>query len=105
MRVTNDKLILDFHKQKEEEYPNVTLDQAKEICNSPWLFLKEEMESGELPEIRFKYFGTFQVYQGRAKNMLENLKERFRFNKVAKEEYFRIKNILENFLNKNDGKS
>ena len=61
------------------------------------------MESGELPEIRFKYFGTFQVYQGRAKNMLENLKERFRFNKVDKKDYFRIKDILENFLNRNDG--
>jgi len=102
MRKTNDILITEFHKEKLDVYPDINLDQAKEICNAPWLFLKEEMESGELPEVRFKYFGTFQVYKGRAKNMLDNLKERFRFNKVDKKEYFRIKNILDNFLNKKE---
>ena len=57
------------------------------------------MENGELSEVRFKYFGTFQVYPGRAKNLLVNLKERFRFNKVGKEEFFRIKTMLEKFIN------
>ena len=57
------------------------------------------MENGELSEVRFKYFGTFQVYPGRAVNLLNNLKERFRFNKVGKEEFFRIKTMLEKFIN------
>lgn len=100
--LTNDELIAEFHKKKKEEYPNINLDQAKEICYGPWRFLKAEMENGELQEVRFKYFGTFQVYPGRAKNMLIKLKERFRFNKIARVEYYRIKDMLDKFMKKNE---
>jgi len=89
----------------ESKYPGITIEQAKDICYGPWRFLKSEMENGELSEVRFKYFGTFQVYEGRAINMLENIKERFKFNKIKKEEYFRIKNMLTKFLTKNEIKN
>lgn len=102
MKLENEKLVIEFHKLKSAEFPDITLEQAKQICPGPWLFLKKEMESGELAEIRFKYFGTFQVYYGRAKIMLDKLKERFRFNKIAKEEYFRIKDMLEKFIENYD---
>ena len=36
------------------------------------------MESGELPQIHLKYFGTFIVYPKRAKAQLIVLKERFK---------------------------
>ena len=102
MKLEHDKLVIEFHKKMVEQYPDITLEQAKEICIGPWKFLKQEMENGELNEIRFKYFGTFQVYHGRAINMLINLKERFRFNKIKREDFYRIKEMLEKFIKKNE---
>ena len=99
MKLESDKLVIEFYNKMSSEFPDITLEQAKDICYGPWKFLKEEMQNGELSEVRFKYFGTFQVYPGRAVNLLNNLKERFRFNKVGKEEFFRIKTILEKFIN------
>ncbi len=99
---TNDQLIVEFHKKMLGEHPDITLEQAKDICYGPWRFLKTEMENGNLEEVRFKYFGTFQVYPGRAKNMLINLKARFRFNKIARVEYYRIKDMLDKFMKKNE---
>lgn len=99
MKLESDKLVIEFHTKMSSRFPGISVDQAKDICYGPWRFLKQEMESGELSEVRFKYFGTFQVYPGRAINLLNNLKERFRFNKVSKDEFFRIKNMLEKFIN------
>jgi len=102
MKLTNDDLIVEFHKKMSEKYSDISLEQAKDICYGPWRFLKAEMENGELQEVRFKYFGTFQVYPGRAKNMLVKLKERFRFNKIARTEYYRIKTMLDKFMDKDE---
>ena len=99
MKLESDKLVTEFYNKKSSEFTGITQEQAKDICYGPWKFLKQEMENGELSEVRFKYFGTFQVYPGRAVNLLNNLKERFRFNKVGKEEFFRIKTMLEKFIN------
>lgn len=99
MKLESDKLVIEFHNKMLSRFPGISVDQAKDICYGPWKFLKEEMQNGELSEVRFKYFGTFQVYPGRAVNLLNNLKERFRFNKVSKDEFFRIKNMLEKFIN------
>ena len=99
MKLESDKLVIEFHNKMLSRFPGISVDQAKDICYGPWRFLKQEMENGELSEVRFKYFGTFQVYPGRAVNLLNNLKERFRFNKVGKEEFFRIKTMLEKFIN------
>lgn len=99
MKLDSDKLVIEFHKDMQEKFPGITSEQAKDICYGPWKFLKEEMQNGELSEVRFKYFGTFQVYPGRVKNMLIKLKERFRFNKIDKKEYFRIKDMLDKFIN------
>jgi len=98
MKFHNDELIEEFYNKKREEYPNLSLEQMKDICFSPWKFLKDEMESGELPTVRLKYFGTFQVYKGRAEFMLRNLKERFEENKVTKKQYLKLTNMLKKFL-------
>lgn len=98
MKLHNEELIEEFYNKKKEEYPNLSLEQMKDICFGPWKFLKDEMESGELPTVRLKYFGTFQVYKGRAEFMLRNLKERFEANKITEKQYFKLKKMLEKFL-------
>lgn len=100
MKLLSEDLLNEFHSNMNLQYPDITIEQAKDICYGPWRFLKEEMENGELAEVRFKYFGTFQVYPGRAKNMLNNLKEKI--NTITEKEYLRIENILTKFLLKNE---
>lgn len=100
MKLENEQLIKEFHNKMSEKYPNIILEQAKDIAFTPWKFLKQEIENGELPEVRFKYFGTFQVYHGRAVNMLENLKERFRYNKINRDMFYKTKDMLEKFIKK-----
>ena len=104
MKKTSEELIAEHYKNNVSNYPGISLEQAKEICHGPWEFLKKEMQSGELSEVRFKYFGTFQVYPGRAKNMLISLKERFKMNKVNREWYFKTKKMLEKLVENHEKK-
>lgn len=98
MKLENKELIEQYFIGIADKYPSLTLEECKEICFAPWRFLKQEIESGELPEVRFKYFGTFQVYPGRAENMLYNLKERFRYHKIDPKQYFKLKEMLDKFI-------
>jgi len=104
MILTNDELIEEFYNKNLSEFPYLTLENFKDICYSPWRFLKSEMESERLPKVRLMHFGIFQVYKGRAENMLYNLKERFKFNKINPKQYFSLKKMLENYLNNLDEK-
>lgn len=100
MILKNDELLHEFYSQESHKYPDLNLEQFKEAVFTPWIFLRKEMESGNLETVRFKYFGTFQVYEGRAKRMLTNLKERFKYNKIDPTQFFKLKDMLEKFLNK-----
>ena len=100
MILKNDDLLHEFYAKEGHKYPELDLEQFKEIVFTPWVFLRKEMESGELETVRLKYFGTFQVYEGRARRMLINLKQRFTFNKIETGQYFKLKDMLEKFLSK-----
>ena len=56
------------------------------------------MESGELSEVRFQYFGTFQINKGRDKNILLKLDKQYEDKVISEKEYLRIKPMLEKFL-------
>ena len=90
---------MEQNKLKLEDYC-LTIEQAKDICHGPWRFLKREMENGELSEVRFKYFGTFQVYRGRAENMLYNLDKRLEEKRISLDYYNKYKTMITNYLNK-----
>lgn len=98
MKLNNADLMQEFYEQEKDKYPDVSFEQFKDICFGPWRFLKHEMESGRLPKVRLKYFGTFQVYPGRAKNMLRIINERFANNKIEDKQYYRLKEMLENYI-------
>lgn len=98
MLLKNDELLHEFYAKEGHKYPDLNLEQFKEVVFNPWVFLRKEMESGELETVRFKYFGTFQVYEGRARRMLINLKQRFSYNKIDPKQFFKLKDMLEKFL-------
>lgn len=100
MILKNDELLHEFYLLHGDKYPDLNLEQFKEITFNPWVYLRKQIESGELETVRLKYFGTFQVYPKRAQAMLANLKERLRFNKIEVTEYSRYADMLTKFLNK-----
>lgn len=100
LRIESQELLEEFYSIIKEQYPDLNFEQVKEICFSPWLFVKEVMESGSLEGIRLKYFGTFQVYPGRAKAMLKRNEEKFNKGHIKEKRYLQIKEMITNYLNK-----
>lgn len=101
MKLSNDELIQEFYEKVKDQYPDITVEELKEICHSPWRYMKYTMENGSLDSFRMKYFGIFQVRIKRAEMMLKNLKTRFEANKIDHKEYFRYKEMIEKYLEKN----
>lgn len=98
MKLLTEDLLTEFYLKTNHKFPDITFEEAKNICYSPFKCFKQEMESGELSEVRFKYIGTFKVYPKRAEKMLIKLKENFE--SVDDVEYLRIEKMLIKFVNK-----
>jgi|VirMetMinimDraft_7_1064189.scaffolds.fasta_scaffold03147_11 hypothetical protein len=98
------ELITEFHQELLEKYPDITYEEVRDICYAPFTFTRKQMESGECKTVRLKYFGTFRVYPGRAKGLLVRLKDKFEAKLVEPSEYFRIKAMIETYLQDNESK-
>jgi hypothetical protein len=95
---SSEELVKEFYELNRNKYPEITLEKAKEVCYGPFIFLKEEMERGELCEVRFKYLGSFKVYKGRAEALLKSIEERVALKKISRADYLRVKAMLTKFL-------
>lgn len=104
MRLENKEIFEEFCKKHSHQFPGMNEQQIKEACYSSWSFLKKEMESSELPNIRLKYFGNFKVYDSKVVRMLTTMKDKFINKRIDPKNYFRIKKMLETYLNKKNEK-
>jgi hypothetical protein len=100
MKLTHPELIQEYFESIQEQYPGLTLQQCDAICSAPFMEVRKGIESGELPTIRLKFFGTFIAYPKRVKGILKNLENLFKNHKVSPGVYFKKKEQLEKFLNK-----
>lgn len=98
MLLNNQDLMSEFYEEIEEDYPDITYEQLKEICFGSWRYVKKEMESGKLPTIRMKYFGVFRVHPSRAKYMLYCNEINLRRGHITEEQYKQYKNMIDEFL-------
>ena len=107
MRLRNQELMEEFYNRMLPQFPGLTLEQFTNICHTQYKFLRECIEGDEITEIRLKYFGSFQVFPGRAKNYLFNLKDRLKFRKIEPLQYKRLSTMIENYLKtqKQDGQT
>lgn len=93
-------LVEKFYEEIKHEY-NITIEECSDICNTPFKFIKNIMNSGVLKSIRLQYFGVFSVSSGKVKYTLENLKLKFNKGLLTEEEFIKRKNTLENYERKN----
>ena len=101
-RLESQDLLNEFFQEEKSNFPEVSYEQFKEVTYGPWKHLKTVFESGTLEEVRIKYFGNFLVHKGKAKAELEKLTKRFKAKTIVDKEYFRIKEMIETYLNKEE---
>ena len=90
-------LIEEFYEENKYIYPDLSISEFRLICNSPFKFTKEVINRGTLRNIRFQYFGVFEVMPSRVKYSLKTLEENFKTNKISEERYNKRKEILERY--------
>jgi len=71
-------LIDEFYEEIKGDY-TITKEELKRVCKSPFLFIKKTISSGEMKNIRIKYFGLFKANGRRVRyfynHSLEQLKK------------------------------
>lgn len=92
-------LIEEFYEETKHLYPNLSINEYRIICNSPFSFAKQIINRGTLKDIRFQYFGVFEVMPSRVKYSLKTLEDNFKENKITEERYNKRKEILERYGN------
>ena len=92
-------LIEEFYEETKHLYPNLSVNEYRIICNSPFSFVKQVINRGTLRNIRFQYFGVFEVMPSRVKYSLKTLEENFKTKKITEDRYNKRKEILENYEN------
>lgn len=102
MKLDNQSLLNEFFEKERHKFPQVSYDQFRDIVVGPWRHLKEVFESGTLEEVRIKYFGKFLVHKGKAKAELERVTKRFKDKTMPDKQYFKIKAMIEKFLNESE---
>ena len=88
-------LIGEFYEETKHLYPNLSVNEYRIICNSPFSFVKQVINRGTLRNIRFQYFGVFEVMPSRVKYSLKTLEENFKTKKITEDRYNKRKEILE----------
>jgi hypothetical protein len=87
-----------YAQQVEGTDGDIGRERCREVCSGPWAYLKQQMENGHLPTIRFKYFGTFVVYPKRAIMLLKKLRDRYKQQKDAPERFLKKESMIKEFL-------
>ena len=65
MRYQAEDIFKDFVREVlPKEYSNIPNNILKNICFTPFMFVRKVMQSNVLTEIRLKYFGVFMVSTG-----------------------------------------
>lgn len=91
--------IKEFYEEISKEY-NLSYEECREICTTPFKMLKEIMNTGAFLDVRFKYFGLFKVSKSRLKYNLKGLEEKYSKGQISEKKYLKRKKELENGLQK-----
>ena len=85
--------VKEYWEEVKDQY-DIDYTEFKEVCRSPFRFIKESMSSGLLKNIRIKYLGLFKVSSRRVKYSLKSLQENFDRDAISQKHYEKRKKIL-----------
>lgn len=98
----SDDLIFDFAKTIVDQHPGLSQDDIYAICRSPFKAVTDQMKTGQLKDIRVKYLGTFVVFPGRVKGILNSLQKKVGSGKVSSQLVQRAQVIHDNYFKQRD---
>lgn len=78
---------------------DISEEELTEIIKLYFDFIKEEIESGNLEQIRLKYFGSFKPMFGKIKHLEKNINWE-KFNPKEKERYVKLFEKLKTITDK-----
>ena len=94
MKLQTPELLEEYCQGVLKDYPELTEEQCREMCLISWRYVKKEMESGDLPDIRMKYLGVFSVYKGSAINQLKSLPNKLKSGKITQEKFGKLEKMI-----------
>lgn len=93
MKLTQQDLLKEFHNTG--KYSDISFEGLEDICHGPWRYLKKGIQNLDVWYLRLKYFGTFRIYAGRSKIMLEKIKVMCNDGYMKEEKYNFLRDKLE----------
>lgn len=98
---------MDFNQLIDEfikENPDHTKEDLMEICKLYFTYIREEIESGNLNQIRIKYFGSFRPMLGKLKHLKYNINWE-KFNEKEKNRYIKLLGRYDEIIKSSDPES
>ena len=77
------ELIQEFYDTVKDSYPKLSFNKINEACLFPYRYFKKRMSDDDIPDIRVKYLGSWQVY---SKPILSEINRRTKIIDKRKEE-------------------
>jgi nucleoid DNA-binding protein len=97
--MSKNPLIKKYYEQVKHQY-DISEEQFSEIIFTAFKYFRSRMNSEEIPDIRIKGFGSFQVFSTPVKYELKRLAKLVVENKANEFHFNRIK-ILNEYVEKN----
>jgi nucleoid DNA-binding protein len=97
--MSRNPLIKRYYDEVKHQY-DITEDQFFDIVFTAFKYFRSRMNSEEIPDIRIKGFGSFQVFSTPVKYELKKLAKMVEQNKANEFHFNRIK-ILNEYVEKN----
>ena len=87
--------IKEYYEEVKNLY-DIPYEEFEKICRTPFKFVKEKFNEGLLKNIRFQYFGVFEVSKGRVKYSKKQVEKNYREDKISLERYEKRMKVLNN---------
>jgi len=102
MRILHPDLAREYYNSIKGMYPEMSYEQCNEIISAPFKEARQGIESGKFPAIRLQFFGTFFTTTNIVGAMLKVYTKRFKELKIDPKTYFKKKEMLEEYLKKQE---
>ena len=96
--VHQNKLIKEYYDRVN---PGIPFVDFQEICKTPFRHMKSKLRTGDLYEIRFKYFGKFKPRANRLVWLLSHTQERYDNQLIDQRTYNATIIMITNYISMN----
>ena len=69
--ISQEELVKQYWEEVKHKYPNLDYTRFRNICRSPFYFIRRCMAMPSMPTILVKYLGKFRVFPSTFKKLLE----------------------------------